>query len=136
SVAGYKLPEQLGEYRIVREIGRGGMGVVFEAEQGELGRRVALKVLPAAALLRGTHLERFRREARAAARLHHTNIIPVYGVGVNEGIHYYAMQHIPGRSLDELLSDIKAQRAGSLSPKALADTDKIAATPLSGSSGT
>jgi serine/threonine protein kinase len=123
------LPEKLGEYRIIREIGRGGMGVVYEAEQGDLGRRVALKVLPSAALLRPTHLERFRREARAAARLHHTNIIPVYGVGAQDGIHYYAMQHIPGRGLDEIIGEMRGIKS---QPKA--DTAKAIVTPLSGTS--
>ena len=69
-------PERLGEFRIVREIGRGGMGVVYEAYQGSLNRHVALKLLP-----RAGDLARFRREARAAGRLHHTNIVPVFGVG-------------------------------------------------------
>src|SRR5262245_17723644 len=71
--------ERLGDYRIVREVGRGGMGVVFEAEQESLGRHVALTVLPSSALLNPTYLERFRREAKAAAKLHHTNIVPVFG---------------------------------------------------------
>src|SRR5262245_57245114 len=73
-------PERLGDYRILREIGRGGMGVVYEAEQESLGRHVALKVLPASALLDAQRLQRFLREAKAAARLHHTNIVPVFGV--------------------------------------------------------
>src|SRR5205085_8465057 len=92
--------ERLGDYRILREVGRGGMGVVYEAEQESLGRHVALKVLPASALLNATYLERFRREAKAAARLHHTNIVPVFGVGEAEGVPFYAMQFIHGEGLD------------------------------------
>ncbi|MCI0456436.1 MAG: hypothetical protein L0Z62_05590, partial [Gemmataceae bacterium] len=68
--------ERLGDYRILREIGHGGMGVVYEAEQLSLGRHVALKMLPSSALLDPRQLERFEREAKAAARLHHTNIVP------------------------------------------------------------
>jgi serine/threonine protein kinase len=83
-----QVPLQLGEYRILREIGHGGMGIVYEAEQESLGRHVALKVLPFHALMAPVHLERFRREARAAARLHHTNIVPVFGVGEQDGVHY------------------------------------------------
>jgi serine/threonine protein kinase len=94
---GETIPRQLGEYRIVGEISRGGMGIVYEALQEPLGRHVALKVLPHHRLMPDTRLERFRREARAAARLHHSNIVPVFGVGECEGVHYYAMQFIRAR---------------------------------------
>ena len=77
--------ERLGDYRILREIGRGGMGVVYEAEQESLGRHVALKVLPEQRSPDPKQLRRFQREARAAARLHHTNIVPVFGVGEHDG---------------------------------------------------
>jgi serine/threonine protein kinase/WD40 repeat protein len=103
-------PERLGEYRILREVGSGGMGVVYEAEQESLGRHVALKVLPRQALLKATYLERFRREAKAAARLHHTNIVPVFGVGEADGTHFYAMQFIQGQSLDQVLHDVRRLR--------------------------
>src|SRR5262249_5721670 len=83
--------KQLGDYRILREVGRGGMGVVYEAQQLSLGRHVAIKVLPSHTLLDPRHLHRFRREARSAAKLHHTNIVPVFGVGEQDGLHYYVM---------------------------------------------
>jgi serine/threonine protein kinase len=99
-------PERLGDFRIVREIGRGGMGVVYEAEQLSLGRHVALKVLPAQTLRDPRQLQRFQIEARAAGRLHHTNIVPVYGVGEQGGTHYYVMQFIRGQGLDQLLQKL------------------------------
>ena len=104
-------PRQLGDFRILREIGRGGMGVVYEAVQESLGRHVALKVLPFHGLTRATHRERFRREAHAAARLHHTNIVPVFGVGECAGVEYYAMQFIQGLSLDQVLNELRRLRA-------------------------
>ena len=87
----------LGDFRILREIGRGGMGVVYEAEQLSLGRHVALKVLPFAAMLDQQQLARFKNEARAAATLKHPNIVSVYSVGSERGVHYYAMELIEGR---------------------------------------
>jgi serine/threonine protein kinase/Flp pilus assembly protein TadD len=111
-----ELPEQLGDYRILREIGRGGMGVVYEAMQESLGRHVALKVLPFHSLLAPTHRERFQREARAAARLHHSNIVPVFGVGVHHGLHYYAMQYIEGQGLDRVLRELRRLRGGKSGP--------------------
>jgi serine/threonine protein kinase/WD40 repeat protein len=102
--------EQLGEYRILREVGRGGMGMVYEAVQESLGRHVALKVLPYHGLLSPVQLERFRREARAAARLHHTNIVPIFGVGEDSGTHFYAMQFIQGQGLDVVLDDVRRLR--------------------------
>src|SRR5262249_36083271 len=87
----------LGDFRIVREIGRGGMGIVYEAEQISLNRRVALKVLPFAATMDPRHLHRFKNEALAAAGLHHTNIVPVHYVGCERGVHFFAMQFIDGQ---------------------------------------
>jgi serine/threonine protein kinase len=101
---------QLGDFRIIREVGRGGMGVVYEAEQISLGRRVALKVLPFAATLDARQLQRFKNEAMAAAQLHHTHIVPVYGVGCDRGVHYYAMQFIDGQSLAEIVGNLRGSR--------------------------
>jgi serine/threonine protein kinase len=99
---------QLGDFRIIREVGRGGMGVVYEAEQISLGRRIALKVLARQGLAGSSHLQRFLFEARAAARLHHTNIVPVFGTGEQDGVYYYAMQFIRGRGLDVVFAEIRA----------------------------
>jgi serine/threonine protein kinase len=99
----------LGDFQIIREIGRGGMGVVYEAEQLSLGRRVALKVLPFAAALDSKQLQRFKTEAQAAAQLHHTNIVPVYAVGVERGLHFYAMQLIQGTDLAEFIAELRSQ---------------------------
>src|SRR5262249_58153969 len=100
-------PEQVGDYRILREIGRGGMGVVYEAEQESLGRRVALKILPQPIARDGAALSRFRREARSAARLHHTNIVPGFEVGQEGAICYYALQFIHGQGLDALIEGLR-----------------------------
>jgi serine/threonine protein kinase/Flp pilus assembly protein TadD len=97
----------LGDFRIVREIGRGGMGVVYEAVQISLGRRVALKVLPFAAALDARQLARFKNEAQAAAHLRHPNIVPVYAVGCERGVHYYAMQLIDGQTLAALVQELR-----------------------------
>jgi serine/threonine protein kinase/Flp pilus assembly protein TadD len=115
-------PRQLGEYRILREVARGGMGIVYEALQESLGRHVAVKVLPFQSLADAHQLERFRREARAAAMLHHTNIVPVFGVGEHEGIHYFVMQFIRGPALDWVLHELRGRRrAEAGDPGALAD---------------
>ncbi|MBL8734271.1 MAG: serine/threonine protein kinase [Planctomycetes bacterium] len=97
--------ERLGDFRLVGELGRGGMGVVFEAVQESLGRKVALKVLPQASLLTKNQLERFRREAQIAAQLYHSNIVPVFGSGESDGYHWYAMQFIGGQSLEHWRRD-------------------------------
>jgi eukaryotic-like serine/threonine-protein kinase len=102
--------ERLGDYRILREIGRGGMGVVYEAEQESLGRRVALKVLSTGSMLDPKQVRRFEREAKAAAKLHHTNIVPVFGVGRQDGHHYFVMQFITGLGLDVVLEDLRRLR--------------------------
>ena len=101
------LDNRLGDFRILRMIGRGGMGIVFEAEQVSLHRRVALKVLPFAAALDPQQLRRFQIEAQAAARLHHTNIVPIFSVGCERGVHYYAMQYIKGQTLAALIGDLR-----------------------------
>lgn len=99
----------IGDFQIVNEIGRGGMGVVYEAIQLSLGRRIALKVLPFAAALDAKQLQRFKNEAHAAAQLHHTNIVPVYAVGCERGVHFYAMQLIQGRPLSALIQEMRGE---------------------------
>jgi tetratricopeptide (TPR) repeat protein len=123
------IPERLGDYRILGELGRGGMGVVYEAVQESLGRSVALKVLPGHARLDTQRRLRFGREAQAAARLHHTNIVPVFGVGEHEGLPYYVMQFIPGRGLDQVLADL---RRGDSPPGSLPATQSFTSTPTPG----
>jgi serine/threonine protein kinase/tetratricopeptide (TPR) repeat protein len=105
-------PARLGDFRLLREIGRGGMGVVYEAEQVSLGRRVALKVLPSAASLDRRRRERFQVEAHAAALLHHEHIVPIFGVWCEEGIHYFAMQLIDGPSLAEVIRGLRPSSPG------------------------
>lgn len=97
---------QLGDYRIIREIGRGGMGIVYEAEQESLGRNVALKVLPETIQFDERRRQRFHQEARTAAMLHHTNIIPVFGVGHCDQLSYFVMQYIDGKPLDAVLREL------------------------------
>ena len=98
---------QLGDFRVVREVGRGGMGIVYEAEQISLGRRVALKVLPFSAALDPRQRQRFQVEAQAAAHLHHPHIVPVYSVGNERGVHFYAMQFVEGPSLADLIDELR-----------------------------
>src|SRR5262245_61306422 len=98
---------QLGDYLLLREIGRGGMGVVYEAVQQSLGRHVALKVLAGGELRSPSQAERFRREARSAAQLHHTNIVPVFEVGKDGEVGYYAMQFIQGQGLDQVIDELR-----------------------------
>ncbi|EMI17240.1 Serine/threonine protein kinase domain protein [Rhodopirellula maiorica SM1] len=97
--------QQLGDFRLLREIGRGGMGVVFEAEQVSLHRRVALKVLRFTPHSDADAITRFRREAETVAHLHHTNIVPIFYVGFEQGVHFFAMEYIRGRSLADVLGE-------------------------------
>src|SRR5580700_3350230 len=103
--------ERLGDLRIVREIGRGGMGIVYEAMQESLGRRVAVKVLARHSRLDDTHRRRFFREARTAGRLHHTNIVPILGVGEQDGLDYFVMQYIEGVGLDSVIARMRLASA-------------------------
>ncbi len=103
---------QLGDFRILREVGTGGMGIVYEAEQVSLGRHVALKLLPKNMLLDANAKRRFDREAKSAAKLHHTNIVPVFGVGEQDGMPYYVMQFIQGLGLNDVLEELKKLHHG------------------------
>ena len=98
---------RLGDYRIVRELGRGSMGVVYEARQVSLGRRVALKVLPLASAIDPRQRQRFLIEAQAAAQLNHPHIVPIYAAGCDQGVHFYAMQYVDGQSLAEMLVEYR-----------------------------
>ncbi|MCA8957550.1 MAG: serine/threonine protein kinase [Planctomycetes bacterium] len=140
----------LGDYRILGEIGRGGMGIVYEAEQESLGRRVAVKVLPRQSMLDERRLMRFHREAQTAARLHHTNIVPIFGVGEQDGYHYYVMQRIRGLGLDQVLRTLRGERIRSVPGSDSTELDAMAVAaaqrlrgeaarntgPSTGSSGT
>jgi WD40 repeat protein/serine/threonine protein kinase len=127
----------LGDFQLVREIGRGGMGIVYEARQLSLNRSVALKVLPFAATMDPRHLQRFKHEAMAAAMLHHPHIVPVYGVGCERGVHYYAMQLIEGSSLAAVVEEMKPENnerpadvTADYAPTAHPDTPKPDTIPV------
>lgn len=113
--------QRFGDFEIVREIGRGGMGIVFEAEQISLHRKVALKIMSSGLGITPKAVERFRREAEAAARLHHTNIVPIYTFGDHDGVPFYAMELIAGSSLDRVLSQLR-QIARPVAPEVAAVT--------------
>jgi serine/threonine protein kinase/Flp pilus assembly protein TadD len=132
---------QLGDFRIIREVGRGGMGVVYEADQISLGRKVALKVLPFAAAMDPKQLQRFKNEAQAAAHLHHNHIVPVHAVGCERGVHFYAMQFIEGQTVAALIRELRqfhglepvdksqsAQPAGMAAPEATTQTVALLST--------
>ncbi len=97
---------QLGDFRIVRQVGRGGMGVVYEAIQQSLARRVALKVLTPGEASSTEQLRRFHLEATTFAKLHHTNIVPIFGIGESDGLHFYAMQFIDGITLASAIAQL------------------------------
>lgn len=124
--------QQLGDFRVIRELGRGGMGIVYLAEQESLRRLVALKVLNANIGECETQLRRFHREAKSAARLHHTNIVPVYGVGEADELHFIAMQYIDGISLEQWLDMETADRT-TLARSASINDPTAACLPEAGS---
>jgi serine/threonine protein kinase/tetratricopeptide (TPR) repeat protein len=130
---GVEPGQPLGDFRIIREVGRGGMGVVYEAEQLSLDRRVALKVLPLAATMDPRHLQRFHTEARAAAGLHHTHIVPVYCVGCERGVHYYAMQFIDGVPLSQVIRELR--EADSKPAQGQAAAEEVRTTAYTSSPG-
>lgn len=111
--------KNLGGYQIIRELGRGGMGVVFEAIHETLGRRVAIKVMPTPLVDGEKHVARFRQEARSAAKLHHTNIVGVFGVGESDGVYYYVMDFVDGQALSDVINSAKAKKTD------LADTGQM-----------
>ncbi|MCA9163575.1 MAG: serine/threonine protein kinase, partial [Planctomycetales bacterium] len=119
---------RLGDFELIREVGRGGMGVVYEARQISLSRRVALKVLPFAAVLDSRQIARFKNEATAAAQLHHPHIAPVFAVGSERGVYYYAMQFIDGQPLDRAIAELRQRQS------ARGSTFGSEAKPVGGSS--
>jgi serine/threonine protein kinase/WD40 repeat protein/tetratricopeptide (TPR) repeat protein len=114
-------PDRLGDYRILRVIGQGGMGVVYEAEHETLKSRVALKVMHPRFRTENTYVRRFQTEARSAARLHHTNIVPVFGFGEHDGVCFYAMQYIAGVGLNHVLDDVRRLRGALDGPSQTSD---------------
>ncbi len=123
------MNDRLGDFEIVRQVGSGGMGVVYEARQLSLNRKVALKVLSGRLGLTPQAVLRFRREAEAAAKLHHTNIVPVYATGDQDGQHYYVMELIEGPSLDQVLAKLRKDKGGAASPPEAPDLTTAYAAP-------
>jgi serine/threonine protein kinase len=123
-----QTPGQLGDFRLLREVGRGGMGVVYEAEQISLGRRVALKVLPFAATMDPRQLQRFHNETRAAASLDHPRIVHVHAVGCERAVHFYAMQFIEGQTLAQMIADSRS-RIADLKKRPTSTADSSASVP-------
>jgi serine/threonine protein kinase len=116
---------ELGDYRLLREIGRGGMGIVYEARQLSSGRPVALKVLPFSSALDSRQLLRFKNEAEAASRFQHPNIVPVWDVGAQGDLHFYVMKFIEGQTLAKIIRERKAETPN----PAAAPTVSASATP-------
>jgi hypothetical protein len=114
-----ETPTRLGDFQIIGEVGRGGMGVVYEVEQLSLKRKVALKVLRFGAVADQDAMERFQREAETVAQLHHTNIVPIFAIGSHQSVSYYAMQFIEGRSL-AAVSEESRKASASLDPTEVA----------------
>jgi eukaryotic-like serine/threonine-protein kinase len=123
-------PDVLGDFRLGKEIGRGGIGVVYEATQISLGRRVAVKVLPPTSLLDPRHLRRFEIEAQAAAALQHPNIVPIFAYGRERGEPYFAMRLIEGRNLAEVVSERRERGNHGLPPLEVAEFGRQAAEAL------
>ncbi len=109
---------QIGDYKLHEKIGEGGMGIVYAAEQTSLSRRVALKILPLASLWSETALERFRKEVRITATLEHPNIVPIYEMGCDRNVHFYAMKLVDGCSLAEVITQRKRQASFNPQPQA------------------
>jgi len=116
--------QQLGDFRIIREVGKGGMGIVYEAEQVSLGRHVALKVLPRSMLVDARAKRRFEREAKSAAKLHDTNIVPVFGVGEQDGMPYYVDEKDRNRLIKQVTYEEPA-RLGKLNRQVPQDFETI-----------
>ncbi|MCC7333927.1 MAG: serine/threonine protein kinase [Pirellulaceae bacterium] len=135
--------QRLGDFTLLNEIGRGGMGVVYEAHQASLNRRVAIKLLPLASMLDAHQIARFQNEAHAAGLLQHANIVPVYSVGFEQGIHFFAMQFIDGMSIDawirsrrHALPSANPPRRGQGSRQAKSNSNYHTAEPDSNFAGT
>jgi hypothetical protein len=124
--------QRLGDFENLRELGRGGMGVVFEARQLSLNRKVALKVLSGGLGLTGKGVQRFQREAEAAAKLHQSNIVPVYATGAEGDTHYYAMELIDGPSLDRVIRQMRQTRDAQSSGSPASASENVLPTAITG----